>query len=108
MQDSFTFAHYAEESERVDYRYLKSFFAHYTDEFGQTERRMYSMYVRDVKRGVVTYLHPLAQLLDEMGIAPRYSINQISCTNIDLAASYAVMVDDIRNNQARNLYRIQK
>lgn len=60
---SMTFYHYVEEQERVGYRYHKRFVGKYTDEEGITTTRAFSIYVRDLERGVTTTLNPMGERL---------------------------------------------
>jgi aminoglycoside 3-N-acetyltransferase len=62
-QDSMTFVHYVEECHQVDYRYHKSFTGPYVDRHGVRSQRTFSLFVRDLGRGVVPDLSGLeAQL----------------------------------------------
>jgi aminoglycoside 3-N-acetyltransferase len=65
--NSMTFFHHVEEIEGCDYRYMKDFTAGYIDADGQRSRRTYSMFVRDLERGVVTAVDPMGELLEREG-----------------------------------------
>lgn len=65
--DSMTFYHFVEESIGVDYRYLKSFTANYTDRDGKTSLKAYSINVRDIEHGVETAVNPAGEILWESG-----------------------------------------
>ncbi len=65
--DSMTFFHHVEEIEGCDYRYMKSFTAPYVDEQGREAPRTYTMFVRDLQRGVVTAVDPMGELLEREG-----------------------------------------
>lgn len=67
-QSSMTFYHHIEEIYKVNYRYLKYFTGDYIDEYGNCSTRRYSIYVRDLKRGVVTHLNPAGDLLWSAGL----------------------------------------
>lgn len=68
-QRSFTFAHFVEQINNVDYRYEKIFTAPYIDENGRKELRTYSMFVRDLEKGVITHLEPMGKILEDDGIS---------------------------------------
>jgi len=103
-QNSFTFVHYVEQQERVDYRYEKEFTAEYIDEDGIKSIRTYSMYVRNLKRKVRANINPIGRILEENGIAETWTENKTKFTLIDLAKAYEVICDDIKFNGAKNLY----
>ncbi|WP_429082679.1 AAC(3) family N-acetyltransferase [Aeromonas veronii] len=67
-QNSMTFYHHVEEVNRVDYRYFKSFTADYTDSSGETNKKTYSLYVRDIERGVMTDVNPAGELMWQAGL----------------------------------------
>ncbi len=65
---SMTFYHYIEEAHAVPYRYHKFFSGLYTGFSGVTEEKKYSIYVRDLDRGVVTDVDPLGELMWQEGL----------------------------------------
>ncbi|MCF7945121.1 MAG: AAC(3) family N-acetyltransferase [Spirochaetia bacterium] len=67
-QNSMTFYHHVEEMNEVDYRYHKEFSALYTDVFGITEKKTYSLFVRNLKKNVLTHVNPTGELLWEKGL----------------------------------------
>ena len=67
-QSSFTFAHFVEQMLNVDYRYEKIFEAYYIDSNGGKELRKYSMFVRDLDKGVITHLEPMGRIMEDEGI----------------------------------------
>ncbi|MBD1381929.1 AAC(3) family N-acetyltransferase [Metabacillus arenae] len=107
-QYSFTFGHYVEESEKVSYRYMKDFTGDYIDHKGNIDQRTYSMYVRDIKKGVVTNLNPIREEMGKKGVSTLKQINNVNFYLIDLYNAYSVIQDDIQNNQAKKLYIIEK
>lgn len=104
-QHSFTFVHYVEEQERVNYRYMKNFTGKYIDKQGLANMRTYSMYVRDLTKGVVTQVNPMGEILERSGIATYNTINHVPFRLIYLTKAYQAIVDDIRRNQAKNLFQ---
>lgn len=107
-QNSFTFVHYVEEREQVVYRYLKYFTADYLDENGVKDKRTYSMYVRDIDRGVLTNIEPIGKVLEDRGVSQKKVINGIVFKLIHLHKALSIITDDIRNNQAKNLHIIKE
>ena len=62
-QNSMTFYHFVEECVGADYRYHKTFTGRYTDAAGVASDRTFSLYVRDLDRGVVTSVGRMEDLL---------------------------------------------
>ncbi|WP_027416156.1 AAC(3) family N-acetyltransferase [Aneurinibacillus terranovensis] len=107
-QCSFTFVHHVEEMEKVNYRFMKDFTGTYIDERGHSSMRTYSMYVRDLNKGVVAHINPIGQKMEELGVSSLKKINNVEFYLIDLHRAFKVIQDDIRLNSAQNLYKIQK
>jgi len=106
LQKSFTFAHFVEEMEQVDYRYNKDFVSVYIDTKGVESKRTYSMYVRNLNKKIVTYLEPLEDIFRENDTMNVYNIDDLVIRQIDLHKAYHIIEDDIRNNNAKSLYKI--
>ncbi|MBD5522967.1 MAG: AAC(3) family N-acetyltransferase [Lachnospiraceae bacterium] len=103
-QDSFTFAHYAEEWEgNVPYRYIKEFTAGYIDEQGKEEIRTYSMFVRDLDKNVHVTINPMEEKFIEASAVRTYEINGVNFRLLSLDKAYELMKEDILNNRSRNL-----
>lgn len=68
---SITFLHHCEQAAEVDYRYLKEFKGTAIDANGKTNEETYTMFVRDVERGVVLDFEPIGALLDSKVVARR-------------------------------------
>jgi aminoglycoside N3'-acetyltransferase len=60
---SITFLHHCEQAAGVDYRFLKEFRAQPSIS-GKPHEVVYTMFVRDVERGVVLDFEPIGALLD--------------------------------------------
>jgi len=103
-QGAFTFVHYAEETERVSYRYFKEFRAPYIDEEGHSEIRGYTMFVRDLEKGVVSSVDPIGETLETKKIAVLKKIHGVDFRMIRLKNAYEEIVGDIRQNSGRKLY----
>jgi aminopeptidase-like protein/aminoglycoside N3'-acetyltransferase len=61
---SITFLHHCEQLAGVDYRFLKEFKGTAIDQQGKPHEAAYTMFVRDVERGVVLDFEPIGALLD--------------------------------------------
>ncbi len=105
FQGAFTFAHYVEERENVPYRYFKDFTGDYTDENGVTEQKTYSMFVRAVEQGIESFLDPIGEVLEKKGVASLQKINGVEFRTVDLRGAYHEIVNDIRENSGKNLFR---
>jgi aminoglycoside 3-N-acetyltransferase len=106
-----TFYHYIEEFNKVDYRYFKNFTGDYTDANGQTYKKNYRLFVRNVDKGVMTHVNPTGELLWENKI---YYGSKPGEGN-GLRTAYARNIFDfvtkeiINKNKAEGLlYRIEK
>ncbi|MBI5265691.1 MAG: AAC(3) family N-acetyltransferase [candidate division Zixibacteria bacterium] len=65
---SMTFFHHVEEMVGCDYRFMKSFTGEFVTVAGTAETRTYTMFVRDVDRGVVTTVEPMGRRLESLGL----------------------------------------
>ena len=104
----FTFAHYVEEMKKVSYRYNKSFTSTYIDKYGKESVRTYGMYVRHIADKVLVYFEPLDKLLMENNAMDVYVVNELVIRKIDFFKAYKVIENDIENNNAENLYKVEK
>ena len=93
--NSMTFFHHVEEIEGCDYRYMKDFTAPYIDADGHRSQRTYSMFVRDLERGVVTAVDPMGELLEREGA--------ISSLQIGTAVVRLMSAREVYQRTARNL-----
>lgn len=100
-QNSFTFVHYIEQQENVNYRFHKDFDALYTDKNGSTENRIYSMFVR--KNNIRTNVNPIGEILEKINVSKYFKVDNVEIKLIDLFNSYDVIAEDIINNDAQNL-----
>ena len=99
---SFTFVHYIENRLNVPYRYNKYFIGHYTDDEGNTERRCYSMYVRDLDIQMKGVLDD--EFFVKKKIATRVDFGKSFLMTIDFKKSLPVFEDDFIKNSGRNVY----
>ncbi len=68
---SITFLHHCEQMAGVDYRFLKEFKGTAIDAQGKPNDVAYTMFVRDVERGVVLDFEPIGALLDAQVVNKR-------------------------------------
>lgn len=73
---SMTFYHYVEEMLEVDYRYHKDFRGAYIGLEGQQVERAFSIYVRDLDKGVETDVNPAGELMWEKGYYSGHRFNE--------------------------------
>jgi aminoglycoside N3'-acetyltransferase len=67
-QNSMTSYHHVEEMLSVDYRYFKDFSGKYVDSTGESSVKTYSLYVRDLNRGVTTNVNRMGEILWNEGL----------------------------------------
>lgn len=67
-KNSMTFYHYVEESLQVNYRFLKKFTGMYKGISGIEELREFAIYVRNIDKGVLTYVDPMGEILWQKGL----------------------------------------
>jgi aminoglycoside 3-N-acetyltransferase len=106
-QNSFTFVHYVEEMKQVDYRYMKEFSGAYVDEKGHESLETYSMYVRDVEKGVKTQVEPIGEELEKQGATIVFRLDDVRYRVVDLKKAYEIIRQDILHNEAEKLYFIE-
>ena len=98
----FTFMHYVERYLNVPWRYMKEFVGDYTDEQGNTEKRIYSMFVRDL--GIESKQVTDTAAFDGKDILHRKSWADINLWFMDCGEAFPIYVDDIRNHMAQMCY----
>jgi aminopeptidase-like protein/aminoglycoside N3'-acetyltransferase len=86
---SITFLHHCEQAAKVDYRFLKDFKGVAIDTQGRPHDVSYTMFVRDVERGVVLDFEPIGALLDQQVVAMR-----------------KIGLGDVRLMSCREVYRV--
>lgn len=99
-----TFVHYAEAVCNVPYRFAKSFSGIYVDAEGIEEERTYNYAARKLEIEPKEVFNKMGSILEEKGVSKRLNINGLECYDIDLAASFPIVCDDIISNQCRNIY----
>ena len=104
LHGSYTFAHFVEEMEGVDYRYKKSFTSAYLNLRGEECLRTYEMYVRDLERNVKPALYPLEDIFLKAEIMELFLVEDLTIRKIDMSASYPLISEDIKLNAGRSLH----
>ena len=104
LQHCFTFVHFVEEqSGFVKHRYIKDFTAGYIDETGKESERTYSMFVRDLDMDVETTIDPIESDFISNGAEEIIRINSSEIKRIEMAKTYDIMLNDIKENRSRKL-----
>lgn len=108
-QNSMTFYHYVEEMHEVDYRYHKKFTGDYTDASGNTESKTYGLFVRNIKKGVLTHVNPAGELMWQSGLYSGYKPNHgCGLRTVSAQQMYEFVSDIIESGKVKNiLYRIE-
>ena len=101
LQSSLTFAHYTEELENVKYRAWKKVPVMYTDEKGNSERKIFRLFAK--KAGYINNVNPMEEVFLSAGILRLKTVNNIPLAQLDLARAHEIMREDILNNKARNI-----
>ena len=101
-----TFVHFVEEMEQVSYRYNKSFTSQYINDKGIENTKTYDMYVRDIENNVLAYFEPLENLFTKNDAMKKYMMDELVIREVDLYKAYNIIENDIRNNNAKSLYKI--
>ena len=100
----FTFTHYVEQCNHVDYRYTKDFTAPYTIN-GKTDLRTYSMMVRILEpQEVLTIPAESSDLLYGWGLQEK-TVEGILLRAIDFRKAYDRISWDIQSNGAKHIMR---
>jgi len=105
-----TFYHYIEEANAVPYRYHKFFSGLYTGFSGVTEEKKYSIYVRDLDRGVVSALDPMGELMWQEGLCRGDRPGEgVGLRVIEVPAMYDFVSRQINEGKAEGLlYTIER
>jgi aminoglycoside 3-N-acetyltransferase len=103
-QNSMTFYHHVEEMMNVSYRFHKTFTGVYRDETGTASRRTFSLFVRNIERGVVTDVNRMGEILWDLGLykGSRYG-SDFGCRTINARSLYDATADVIFKGRAREM-----
>lgn len=102
LQHSFTFAHYVEENQKVNYRKYRDLNYKYVNEDGENSERKVQVFTK--KNGIVNTLNNFENLFIEKGAMGKIQINGSVFRLIHLDTAFEIMKDDIQNNEAGNMY----
>ncbi len=102
----FTFFHYIERYLNVPWRYMKDFSSLYTDQSDYTERRIYSMFVRDLDIQS-KIAETFDSLFEQSSILQRACWADILLYCTTCAEAFGVCVDDLKNNKAKMCYQFE-
>lgn len=101
---SMTSYHYVEECHLVDYRYSKSFNGSYIDSAGRESTRSYTIYVRNIHKGVLTHVNPTGELLWKEGLyCGSKPLMGSGLRTIKMADFYDYISGIIKSNRAEGL-----
>lgn len=101
-----TYLHQIEKKVGVPYRYDKEFTAIYIDEFGKSEEKTYSMYVRDLDMNPlhINGFEPLARWIEEENKSRRYEFNGVEFHTLKLRDIAPMIEADILSNDSKKMY----
>jgi aminoglycoside 3-N-acetyltransferase len=85
-QNSFTFVHYVEQFNNIEYRFHKYLNKH---------KKTYSIFVR--KEKIITNVNPIGKILEQNNVSKGYTI-------INLKKAFNTITKDIKENFGKNLY----
>lgn len=105
LGQGFTFVHHLEQIGPVPFRFNKEFTALYKDEKDDITKRTYSMFVRDYSMDPSQQMEPIEKDFLEMGIIKRYNINGITYMLVSAKDTKDPILQDIRFNNSRKLYK---
>lgn len=101
---SMTFIHYAETTCGVPYRFSKTFTGTYISEDGRAETRNYDYAARRLEIEPKECFNRIGAILESNGVSEIFDMDGYICYRIDLAASYPIVCNDIKNNMCGNIY----
>lgn len=97
---SMTFFHHVEEMEGCDYRYMKEFTGPYTGSDGVASSRTFTMFVRDLDRGVETAVEPMGELLESLGVIGSRQVGAATVRLMKANEVYAATAREMRRDPA--------
>ncbi len=104
---SMTFFHHIEEMEGCDYRYFKSFAGTVTDWEGRTYQDTFTMFVRDLDKGVVTAVDPMGKVLEDQGAVSKKNIGEATVRLMKANDVYRITSREMKRNP-KLLYQISE
>ena len=109
-QSSMTFYHHIEESNNVDWRYFKKFKGTYINKKNKVENKEYAIFVRKIKKNIITFVNPAGELLWKEGlyVGSRPFLNT-GLRVIECKQMFDFITNIIQSGKAENiLYKINK
>jgi aminoglycoside 3-N-acetyltransferase len=104
FNNSFTYAHHVEQIYDVPYRFEKDFVSNYVDENGKKEERIYSMFVRDIHKGITTNLNSFFVHLNSLGLVFHGSLDISKYYYLRIIDVHNEIVKEIINNNGSRLH----
>jgi aminoglycoside 3-N-acetyltransferase len=104
---SMTFFHHVEQTQGVDYRFIKKFTGEVTDETSRTYTDTFTMLVRDLEKGVLTAVDPMGERLEKRGIIRIEKIGDADVKLMKANDVFRVTVEEMKQNP-HLLYQIEK
>lgn len=104
FNNSFTYVHHVEQNLNVNYRFEKEFICNYIDEKGIKLKKKYSMFVRDIARGVVTNFSSFLSKVEEKEIIHHDRLFDIPYFYFSIISMDHELQTEIETNQGKGLY----
>lgn len=108
-QKSMTYYHFIERENKVRYRFDKIFFGNYTNKDKKTSKKKYTVFVRDVKKNVITDVQGMEEILWKYNLykGNRFNIGS-GLRSIKIEDLFDKVSEIIQKNLALgNLYKIK-
>ena len=97
-KEALTYVHVAEESVKVNYRYLKKFSGTYFDINNKKKKKSFFMYVRKPEMVTTTYIHKKFDIILKKNKALKtIKFKGHKFSIVDLKKTYQLMVSDLKN-----------
>lgn len=99
-KEAFTFAHVAEETAQVNYRYQKNFSGIYINAKKQKIKKVFTMYCRkinEVKSTIIT--NKFDNILKKNKAIKTIKFKSLVFSIVDIPKAYDLMVKDLKNNE---------
>tara|TARA_X000001036_G_scaffold273625_1_gene254164 strand:- start:208 stop:972 length:765 start_codon:yes stop_codon:yes gene_type:complete len=95
-QDAMTFVHVAEQLEKVNYRYMKTFNGIYINETNKVKKKKYKMFVRKKNVKPTIIVKKFDQILNKNKTIKKVFFNKISFSVLDINSTFRLMRKEIR------------
>ena len=94
-QDAMTFVHVAEQLEKVNYRYMKTFNGIYINETNKVKKKKYKMFVRKKNVKLTIIDKKFDQILNKKKKIKKVFFNKISFSVLDISSTFRLMRKEI-------------